>query len=100
MAAEGQSDKMASDMEVHMKQRCATDFLHAEKMAYKDIHQCLLNVYRDPTVNMSTVRQWVVHFSIGDHDTGSLLMVQIFTTVTCRLLLIAGENAQLVVVTI
>jgi hypothetical protein len=31
MAAEGQSDKMASDMEVRMKQRCVTEFLHAEK---------------------------------------------------------------------
>ncbi|MEQ5154436.1 hypothetical protein ABN254_21715, partial [Providencia rettgeri] len=31
MAAEGQSDKMASDMEVHMKQRCVTNFLHAGK---------------------------------------------------------------------
>ena len=32
MAAEGQSDKMASDMEVHMKQRCVTEFLHAKKL--------------------------------------------------------------------
>ena len=31
MAAEGQSDKMASDMEVRMKQRCVIEFLHAEK---------------------------------------------------------------------
>jgi hypothetical protein len=32
MAAEGQSDKMASDMEVHMKQSCVTEFLHADKL--------------------------------------------------------------------
>jgi len=31
MTAEGQSDKMASDIEVRMKQRCVTEFLHAEK---------------------------------------------------------------------
>jgi len=31
MAAEGQSDKMASDVEMHMKQRCVTEFLHLEK---------------------------------------------------------------------
>ena len=31
MAAEGQFDKMASDMEVWMKKRCATEHLHAEK---------------------------------------------------------------------
>ena len=31
MAAEGQSDKMASDMEMQMKQRCGVEFLRAEK---------------------------------------------------------------------
>ena len=45
MAAEGQSDRMVSDMEVHMKQRCGIEFLHAEKMAPIDIHLHLLNVY-------------------------------------------------------
>ena len=66
MAAEGQSDKMASDMEVQMKQRCVTEFLHAEKMAPIDIHRHLLNIYEDQTVNMSAVRWWVVRFSSGD----------------------------------
>ena len=47
IAAEGQSDKMVSDMEVHMKQRCATEFLHVEKIAPIDIHQSLLNIYGD-----------------------------------------------------
>ena len=36
MAAEGQSDKMASDMEVCLKQRCGIEFLHAEKKASTD----------------------------------------------------------------
>ena len=31
-AAEGQSDKKASDVEVKMKQRCGIQFLHLEKM--------------------------------------------------------------------
>jgi len=31
MAAEGQSDRMASDTEVRMKQKCRIEFLHAEK---------------------------------------------------------------------
>ena len=31
MTAERQPDKMASDMEVRMKQRHVTEFLHAEK---------------------------------------------------------------------
>ena len=38
MAAEGQSDRMAPDMEVYMKQRCVTEFLHVEKIAPIDIH--------------------------------------------------------------
>jgi len=50
MAAEGQSDKMASDMEAWMEQRCVTEFLHAEKMAPIDIHGHLLNIYGDQTV--------------------------------------------------
>ena len=47
MAADGQSDKMASHLEVHMKQRHVIEFLHAEKIAPTDIHGCLLNVYKD-----------------------------------------------------
>ena len=56
MAAEGQSDKMAPDMEVHMKQRSGTEFLHMEKMALSDIHQCLLSIYVDQSVDVSTVK--------------------------------------------
>ena len=56
MAAEGQSDKMVSAMEVCMRQRCGIEFLHAEKIALTDIHQCLLNVYGDQTGDMNTVR--------------------------------------------
>jgi len=33
MAAEGWFDKMASDMEVHMKQWCGIEFLRAETVA-------------------------------------------------------------------
>ena len=55
MAAEGQSDRMASDMEVHMKQRWVTEFLHAENTVIIDIHGYLLNVYRNQTVDVSTV---------------------------------------------
>ena len=38
MTAEGQSDKTVSDMEVWMKKRCVTEFLHVEKIAPTDIH--------------------------------------------------------------
>ena len=57
MAAEGQSDQMVSDVEVHMKRRCVTEFFHAEKMASTDIHQHLLYISGDKTVGVSTVRQ-------------------------------------------
>jgi len=51
-----------------MKQRCVTEFLHAEKIAPNEIHRRLLNVYGDQTVDVSTVRRWVTPFSSGDSD--------------------------------
>ena len=68
MAAEGQCDKSASDMEVCMERRCGFEFLHVEKMAPTDIHQCFLNVYGDQTEDVSIVRWWVVHFSSDNCD--------------------------------
>ena len=38
MAAEGQSDKMVSDMEVSLKQREVTEFLYEKRMTLIDIH--------------------------------------------------------------
>ena len=38
MTGKGQFDRMASNMEVPMKQRHATELLHGEKMAPTDIH--------------------------------------------------------------
>ena len=35
MMAEGQPDRMASNMEMHMKQRCVIEFLHAGKKKIK-----------------------------------------------------------------
>jgi len=99
MAIEGQSDRMASDMEVHMKQRYVTEFLHTEQMALIDIHQCLLNVYGDQTVDVSTMRQCMVCFSTGNSDSGSPPLVQAFMRTAYRLLFIANENAELMVIT-
>jgi len=48
---------MTFDTEVHMKQRCVTEFLHSEKMAPTDIHQCLMNVYGDQTEDVSRVKR-------------------------------------------
>ena len=36
--------------------------------APSDIHRCLLNIYRDQTVDVSTVREWVACFSSGNND--------------------------------
>jgi len=65
MAAEGQSDRMACDMEVQMEQRRVIEFLHAKKVAP-------LNIYGDQTVDVSALRLWVVHFSNGNSNSGSL----------------------------
>jgi len=66
MDVEEQSDKMASDLEVWMKQRRSIKFLHAEKMAPTDIYRCLLKVYGEQTVYVSTLRRWEVHFCSGN----------------------------------
>jgi len=42
-----QSDKIASDMEVHMKQGCAIESIHVENMEHIDLHWRFLNVYGD-----------------------------------------------------
>ena len=100
IAAQGQSDTVVSDMEVCVKQRYGTEFLHAEIIAHTDIHWYLLNIYGDQSVDVSAVRWWVVRFSSGDSDSRSSLLVQIFTSMARRFLFIAGENAQLMVVTV
>jgi len=56
----------------------------------------LLSTDGDQAVDVSTVWQWVVRFSSG--DSGSHPLVQIFTSMGCRLLFVAGEIAQLLVV--
>ena len=65
MVAEGQTDKMMSDIKVLLKQRCVTEFLHVEKNSPMDIHGCLLNFYGKLAVDVSTVKQWMVFFSDG-----------------------------------
>ena len=100
IAAEGQSDKMLPDIEVYLKQRCGIEFLHVEKIAPFDFHLHLLNVHEDQTVDVSTVRWWVVCFSSGDSGSGLSQLVQIVVNLACRLLFIAAENTYSVVVTV
>ena len=57
MAAEGQSDTVVSDMGTCMEQTCGIEFFHAEKMVPIDVHQHLLNVYGDQTVDVGAVRR-------------------------------------------
>ena len=79
MAAEGQSDKLASDMEVYINEGCLIESLHTGKMAPIVIHQRLLNISGDQTVDVSPVRfrpwwqwQWVTStdadFLWGQHS--------------------------------
>ena len=56
-------------------------------------HCCLLNVYRDQTVNVGTVRHQVIHFSSHSRGSGSLPLVQICRRAACRLLFIAGKKS-------
>jgi len=51
MAAGGQSETMASDMEMQKKQSCGIEFLYVVKIAPPDIHCLLPNVYGDQTVD-------------------------------------------------
>ena len=100
MVVEGQSDRMASVMEMWMKQRCVTEFLYAEKVAYTDLIRCLLNTDEDHLVDMSTVRQRVVQFSSGISDNKPPLPGQMCMMVACRLLFITGKNSDLMVMTV
>jgi hypothetical protein len=62
IAAEEQSSKMVSDMEVGKTQRFVIEFLHVERLAPIDIHRRLMNIYGDTTVGVNTLRRWVVRF--------------------------------------
>ena len=67
----GQFDEIMSEMEVLMKQRCGIVFLYVEKIAPTDIYQCLLSISGDQTMDVSTVRWWVVCSSKGDTGSGA-----------------------------
>jgi len=53
----------------------------------------MLNVCRDQTVDVSTVRKWEVYFSSGQIDSEKLLLVEVSMSAACRLLFITEENA-------
>ena len=44
MAAEWKSEKLVSEIEMRVKQKGGTEFLHVEKMTPIHIYRCLLSV--------------------------------------------------------
>ena len=63
-----------------------------------------MKVSGDLRVGVSTVRWWVVHFNSGDcsvceRQANFWKAMQIFMSMACRLLFIAGKNAMLMVMT-
>ena len=72
-----------------------------KKIAPADIQRCLLNVYGDQTVGVSSeavggaIQQWRKQC---EGQAMSPVAMQIFMSTKCRLLSIAGENTQLMVV--
>ena len=93
MAADGQSDRMVSEVGVHVDQSGVIELLRVEEMAPSDIQQALMSVSGQQSVDVSTVRWWMMCFSSGDNDSRSPLLVHIFTRTACRLLFFTNENA-------
>ena len=83
MAAEGHSDKMVSATEVHMKQRCVTEFLHVEKLhPLIFINACW--TFTDQAGDVSTVggafeqwqqQQWVTSAGVDFYKHGMQALV-------------------------
>ena len=97
MAAEGQSDTMASDMEACMKERCVTEFLHMEKIAPIDIHQHLMNMME---TEQWLWAQWGSGWCVSAVTVGHFWWCRFFASEeSCRHLFIAGKNAHLMVMT-
>jgi len=84
--------------EVHINQRCVTEFLHLEKVASIDIHRHLLECLWGPASVYKHSEAVVVHFCSG--NSGSPSLVRIVTCMAYSLLFIADENAYLMVVTV
>ena len=99
MAAEKQSENTVYEMEILMMERCGIQFLQVEEIMSIGIHHHMLNVYGDQTVDMSTVKWLLVHFSSGNCDHGSPLLVHILMYAACGILFITGENRHPLVMT-
>jgi len=61
---------MTASPDVRFKQRAVIEFLVAENVKPVDIHTRLLVVYRNETLDVSSVRHWVLRvkdFNVGKH---------------------------------
>ena len=58
------------------------------------------NVYGDRTVDLSTMKQWMVCCSSGHSNSESPPIVQVVLRAACRLLFLDGINATLMVMTV
>lgn len=56
MAADGQSDRMVSEVGVHVDQSGVIELLRVKEMAPSDIQQALMSVSGHQSVDVSTVR--------------------------------------------
>jgi len=90
--------RIASDIKVHMKQRCVTEILHAGKNGLHwhslMLHECFWRP------NSGSERSEVVGGVFLWWWQCVTPLMQIFMSATCRILFIAGKNAQLTVVTL
>ena len=76
------------------EEKCVTEFLHVENMAAIGIHWWLLNIYRDQTADVGTVRQWVVCFSSGESKIQSMFWISVHS---CHIMKISeSQSASLI----
>jgi hypothetical protein len=60
--------RMADVIDTCMKQRAVTKFLTAEEVGPIEMYRCLNIVYGEHTVDVSTVRCWIMHFKSGETE--------------------------------
>jgi len=64
---------MTAYPDVRFKQRAVIEFLVTENVKSVDIHRCLLVVYENETLDVSSVRRWVLRvkgFKVGKDSDG------------------------------
>ena len=76
---------MALGMQVHKRQRCGAEFSHAEKVAPIDIHRPLWKSKSECECSEA------LRGAFQHSDSESPPLVQIFMSVACRVLFIAGK---------